>query len=181
MELLLHPIRLRIVQTFLGDRTLTTGELSAELSDVPVTSLYRHVARLAQAGVLGVVAERRVRGTLERTYQLHLDATRITPEELATLSPEDHRVAFLTFAAGLVADFERYLARGDINLHRDGASYLTEALWLSDEEYVGLIRDLAVVLDHRRKNEPRPGRRRRMLSAVWLPDETEGGPVRDER
>ena len=45
-DLLLHPVRLRIVQAFLGDRALTTTSLRDELCDVPPTSLYRHVARL---------------------------------------------------------------------------------------------------------------------------------------
>ena len=71
-DLLLHPVRLRIVQAFLGDRALTTSDLAAELADVPAASLYRHVARLVDAGVLAVVAERRVRGALERTYVLRV-------------------------------------------------------------------------------------------------------------
>ena len=61
-ELLLDSVRLGIVKAFLGDRALTTSELAAELPDAPVGSLYRQVARLAQAGVLQVAAERRVRG-----------------------------------------------------------------------------------------------------------------------
>jgi Helix-turn-helix domain len=65
-DLLLHPVRLRIVQAFLGDRALTTTALREELADIPPTSLYRHVARLVAAGVLMVVAERRVRGAVER-------------------------------------------------------------------------------------------------------------------
>jgi Bacterial regulatory protein, arsR family. len=66
-EILLHPVRLRIVQAFLGDRALTTSQLAAELDDVPAASLYRHVALLSDAGVLRVAAERRIRGSLERT------------------------------------------------------------------------------------------------------------------
>ncbi|HEX9338211.1 MAG TPA: helix-turn-helix domain-containing protein, partial [Pseudonocardiaceae bacterium] len=92
-DLLLHPVRLRIVQAFLGDRALTTSALSAELSDVPPASLYRHVARLVDAGVLAVVAERRVRGALERTYVLRLTAATIGPDQLAEMSVEDHRQA----------------------------------------------------------------------------------------
>src|SRR5262249_24220554 len=65
-DLLLHPVRLRILQTFLGDRTLTTSDLQAELPDVPPASLYRHVARLVGAGVLVVVDERRGPGAPPR-------------------------------------------------------------------------------------------------------------------
>ena len=94
-DLLLHPVRLRIVQAFLGDRALTTSDLGRELADVPPGSLYRHVARLVDAGVLAVVAERRVRGTVERTYVLRLAAAAIGPDELAAMSPDDHRQAFM--------------------------------------------------------------------------------------
>src|SRR5450759_4325212 len=93
VDLLLHPVRRRIVQAFLGDRALTTSGLSAELADIPAASLYRHVARLVDAGVLAVVAERRVRGALERTYVLRLTAARIGPDQLAALSADDHRQA----------------------------------------------------------------------------------------
>ena len=76
-DLLLHPIRLRIIQAFLGDRALTTTELRAELPDVAPATLYRQVARLVGAGVLGVVAERRVRGATERTYVLRASSASV--------------------------------------------------------------------------------------------------------
>ena len=43
-DLLLHPIRLRIIQTFLGDRQLTTSQLRLEIADVAPATLYRQVA-----------------------------------------------------------------------------------------------------------------------------------------
>ena len=87
-DLLLHPVRLRIVKAFLGDRALTTRQLAAELPDVPAASVYRHVGRLAEAGVLHVVSERRVRGITERTYMLRLYAAQIQPGEIAAIEPE---------------------------------------------------------------------------------------------
>ena len=141
-DLLLHPVRLRIVQAFLGDRALTTSELSAALADVPAGSLYRHVARLVEAGVLAVVAERRVRGAVERTYVLRLSAASIGPDELASMSADDHRQAFMAFVAGLLGDFDRYLARGDTDLLRDGVTYRLAGMWLDDSEYLELAREL---------------------------------------
>jgi Helix-turn-helix domain len=167
-DLLLHPVRLRIVQAFLGDRALTTTGLRAELSDVPPASLYRHVARLVEAGVLQVVSERRVRGTLERTYVLRLAAASIGPDELASMSVEDHRQAFMAFVAGLLADADRYLKRGDFDPLRDGVSYRLAGLWLDDAEYADLLRDLIRVLHPRLANAPKRGRRRRILATVLL-------------
>jgi Helix-turn-helix domain len=168
-DLLLHPVRLRIVQAFLGERALTTSQLSAELSDVPAASLYRHVARLVAAGVLQIVAERRVRGAVERTYVLRLAAARIGLAEIEAMSTEDHRQMFMAFTAGLLADWDRYLQRGDVDLLRDGVAFGIEGLWLDDAEFAELMRDLFRVLQPRRANAPGRGRRRRILASVLMP------------
>src|SRR5580693_5088430 len=93
-DLLLHPVRLRILQAFLGDRALTTSQLSAELSDVPAASLYRHVARLVDGGALQVVAERRIRGAVERTYVLRQAAARVRVDEIDAMEAADVRAMF---------------------------------------------------------------------------------------
>ena len=167
-DLLLHPVRLRIMQAFLGERALTTSELRAELSDIPAASLYRHVARLVGAGVLQVVAERRVRGALERTYMLRLAAASIGPDEVASMSAEDHREAFMAFVAGLLGDADRYLQRADFDPLQDGVTYRLAGLWLDDAEYADLLRDLVRLLHPRLANAPRAGRRRRILATVLL-------------
>ena len=177
-DLLLHPVRLRIVQAFLGDRALTTSELSGELADIPPASLYRHVARLVGAGVLAVVAERRVRGAVERTYVLRLSAATIGLDQVAAMSTDDHRQAFTAYVAGLLGDFDRYLARGDIDVLRDGVRYNMAALWLSDAEFTELIHDLVRVLQPRLANPPAPGRKRRILGTVLLPGDEPPGTAR---
>jgi len=179
-DLLLHPVRLRIVEAFLGDRALTTSELAAELADVPAASLYRHVARLVEAGVLAVVAERRVRGALERTYVLRLTAAAIGLDEVAAMSADDHRQAFMAFVAGLLGDFDRYLARGDIDLLRDGVTYRMAGLWLDDAEFAELLRELTRVLQPKLANPPRPGRKRRILGYVLMPGEDAAPRAGDE-
>jgi Helix-turn-helix domain len=171
-DLLLHPVRLRIVQAFLGERALTTGQLRDELPDVPAGSLYRHVARLVDGGVLAVVGERRARGAVERTYVLRASRARIGVDEIAAMSREEHRQAFLAFLAGLIGDFDRYLARETIDPLRDGAAYNLAGMWLDDAEMAELARELAIVLQPRIANEPREGRTRRILATVLLPGDT---------
>jgi len=170
-DLLLHPVRLRIIQACLGDRALTTAELRNELTDVPPASLYRHIARLVDAGVLSVVSERRVRGALERTYVLRLAAATINLDELERMTHEDHRQAFMAFVAGLLGAFDRYLSHDNIDLLRDGVTYRMAGLWLDDAELAELARDMTRVLQPRLANPPRPGRRRRILGTVLIPGE----------
>lgn len=175
-DLLLHPVRMRIVKAFLGDRALTTAQLAAEIDDVPVGSLYRHVGILTRSGVLQVVAERRVRGAVERTYTLRLLAARIQPDEVAAMTAEEHAQAFMAYVAGLLDDFDRYLAAGPPDPARDGADYRVAGVWLTDAELTGFARDLTTVIQPRLANAPGAGRRRRMLYTVLLPGPEEPPP-----
>lgn len=168
-EDLLHPVRLRIIKAFLGDRRLTTAHLSAELGDVPMGSLYRHVGRLTRAGVLEVVAERRVRAAVERTYMLRASVSRIDPARVAAMTVEEHRQAFMVYVAGMLADADRYLASGSVDPFGDGADYQVGAMWLSDPELAELLAALAAVVSPRLANGPASARRRRIMYAVMLP------------
>lgn len=168
-DLLLHPVRLRIVQAFLGDRALTTSDLRSELTDVPPASLYRHVAQLVGAGVLSVVSERRVRGAVERTYVLRTAAANVGLDELDRMSHDDHRQMFIAFVAGLLADFDRYLSREKIDLAADGVGYRMAGMWLDNDEYAAFMRELARAVQPRLANAPAPGRQRRILGWVLVP------------
>jgi hypothetical protein len=168
-DLLMHPVRLRIMQAFFGDRALTTSALKAELSDVPVASLYRHVARLVDGGVLSVIAERRVRGALERTYVLRRAASVIGLDELAKMTPDEHRAAFAAFVAGLLSDFDRYVKREDVDYLRDTVGYRMAAMWLNDAELAEFVHDIARITQPRLANAPGPGRRRHILATVMMP------------
>ncbi len=167
--LLLHPVRLRIVKAFLGDRALTTAQLAAEMSDVPVGSLYRHVSQLAKAGVLQVVAERRIRGAVERTYTLRLAAAQLQPHDMTAMSRDDHTHAFMVFIAGLLADFDRYIASEAFDPVGDLATYRVAGMWLSDAEYADFLRDLISIAVPRLANAPAKNRRRRIFYQVLLP------------
>jgi hypothetical protein len=168
-DLLLHPLRLRIIQAFLGDRQLTTGQLSGELDGVGSATLYRQVAALARAGVLTVVGERPVRGTVERTYALST-AHEPDADDQQQLTGEDHRRDFMAFLAGLLGDVDRYIDTGDVDLERDGAGYRSVGLWLTDDELSAMITEIAVAVQGRAGFGPAPGRSRRVLSTVLIPE-----------
>lgn len=171
-ELLLHPIRWRVIQALMG-RELTTSDLKERLADVAVTTLYRQVAILADAGLLRVVAERQVRGAVERTYAL--DTEQPSVGKAGDLSRDELRSAFAGFSAGLVADVERYLARDRIDPEADKISFTQAALYLSDAELAQLGTAMGDLLrpllesDRAGDDQADAGRRRMMLSTILLP------------
>lgn len=175
--LLLHPVRLRIVQQFLGRGQLTTSALQQHLADVPSATLYRQVAALLDGDVLDVVDERRVRGAVERTYVLRSAAASVQSEEAAKMSEAEHRESFLTFVAGLLGDFDRYVERGDVDLARDLVGYHQRATNLSDEEMRDFIRDLRTVIEPRLHRAPSPERKRRLITTILMPDVDPSSPL----
>jgi len=146
LDVLLHPIRWRIVQRALG-REVTTTDLKRDLPDIPTTTLYRHVAALIDAGYLTVVRERKIRGTTERT--LSLDQTkvgRIDEREARAMTPEQHRQAFLMMLTRLAyriihmgSSIELPVDAGDFKLLSRAALNHLLALQESDPYLRGLV------------------------------------------
>ena len=168
-DLLLHPVRLRVVQALAG-RELSAAQLRTRLPDVPQATLYRHLDRLREGGVLEVVAERPVRGAVERTFRLVASKVSLRGADLDDTTADDHRTYFATFLGTLLGDFDRYLDDEDADLEADGVSYRQVPLWLSDEEVHEVLADLRAVLAARLDQTPGgPGRRRRTVTIVTLP------------
>lgn len=168
-DLILHPVRLRIVLAASG-RRVTTAELGEQLPDVPQASLYRHVGVLADAGVLEVVAERPVRGTVERTYRLASGAASVTAEDVESMTPDQHVEAFTTFVGALVDQFGRYVASPGADPGVDGVGYRQVPVWLDDGELASMVGELASVVERYASLEPRRGRRRRTFTTIVIPD-----------
>jgi AcrR family transcriptional regulator len=169
VDLLLHPVRIRIVHAFAGGRTLTTAELGERLADVPKTTLYRHVGTLAAAGLLEVTGEQRVHGAVERTYRLDRARTRINPHDAAAMTLDDHRHGFAAAMAALLADFNAYLDRPNADPTADMVGYVQVPLWLNKEEVASMAEQVREMLASKMDNAPESGRQLYLLSPILFP------------
>jgi DNA-binding transcriptional ArsR family regulator len=169
VELLLHPVRLRIVHAFAGGRTLTTADLGQRLPDVAKTTLYRHVGVLASAGLLEVTGEQRVHGAVERSYQLNRASTRISPEQAAAMSLDDHRDGFTAAIAALLADFNAYLDRPGASPPDDLVGYVQVPLWLDKEELLAMGEQIRTMLMSKMDNGPGADRQLYLISPIVFP------------
>ncbi|MEV0644606.1 helix-turn-helix domain-containing protein [Phytomonospora sp. NPDC050363] len=169
LELLAHPVRLRIVHAMTGGRTLTTSELCERMPDVSKATVYRHVGLLADAGVLEVEGEQRVRGAVERRFRLRREVAAVSADEVSAVSRQDHRRIFAAAMATLIAEFNAYLDRTEEVA--DSVGYRQHAVWLSPGELDDLIVDMRRAIAPRLANEPSPERAQYLLSPVMFPIE----------
>jgi DNA-binding transcriptional ArsR family regulator len=169
LDLLLHPVRVRIVLAMSGGVTRTTSDLIARLPDVSKATVYRHVSLLAEAGVLEVVSEQRVHGAVERSYRLYRPRAVIDPDAAASMSLDDHRRGFAAAMAALVAEFNTYLDQGHADPTADGVGYRQIPLWLSPQEHAALIGQIHTILVSTMDNQPGSNRRLHLLSPILFP------------
>lgn len=170
-DLLLHPVRLRIVHALSGGRELTTTELGERLPEASKVTVYRQIALLVEGGFLEVAGEQRVRGAVERRYRLRQDRPVIDADAAATMTLEDHRRGFAAAMAVLIAEFNAYLDREGADPTADGVSYRQGTLWLSPEELAEMTRTMLEVLRNSAANTPAPGRAPYLLSPILFPTE----------
>ena len=178
LALLLHPVRMRLVHAMRAAGGLTTRELCLQLPDLPKATVYRQVERLARGGVFEVASERRVRGAVERRYQLIPSAAAVSVDDARTMTLEDHRGAFTAAMAALIADFGAYLDRGRADPSADMVSYRRYLVWLSPQERSQLIDQLGHLVRTLARNEPGEGRSPHTLSTVFFPARSGPEPQR---
>lgn len=173
-ELLLHPIRMRIVTEIAG-RQITTRQLAAALTDIPQATLYRQVAALLEGGILEVVAEQRINGAVERTFAVKADGGRLSPEDVRGLTPEQHIAYFSVFANALVADFAAYMREADTGrVLEDGLSYSRATVYLTEAQAIEIKERVRELVLSYVSQPPAVGAKRFVLGSVIIPQgETE--------
>ena len=169
-EILLNPVRMGIIQNLIGDRRLSTQQLSELLPDVPQATLYRHLKILLKAGYISVVGENPVRGTLEKIYSMNTESMKEVNKEAVALTKEEHKRYFFTYMVGLMAELESYLEKDGIDIIKDGLSYSQGKYYMTDEEFSVFVTDLSAAFGKVVGNMPSPDRKARTMGFVMLPD-----------
>jgi DNA-binding transcriptional ArsR family regulator len=168
-DVLLHPVRMQILFEITGGR-MTAKQLGERLKDIPQATLYRHLKALSEAGVLEVVEENPVRGTVERVYAL--GSPSLMPEDLRGVSKDDLRQALTLVVGGLMGDLERYLgtrAQREIHPVEDGLDISRGQMNLSDGEFDQLKADLWSIIEPKTHYERTAGRKRRSFTYLFIP------------
>lgn len=169
IDLILHPVRFRLLAGLAGE-TLTTAELAERLPDVPKSSIYRHMRRLLDGGVIAVAGERPVRGVVEKTYRLdqplHLSAA-----EVSGLTAEEHVHYFRAYALTLIQGFAAYSrAGGDPpDMLADRAGYTETFVFATTEELDRFAVALNEALRPLLANGPGDGRHKHKLAVITHP------------
>ncbi len=169
VDIILHPVRMRIIQSLINQQ-MTAQQMKVLLPDIPQASLYRHIKKLVEAGVIHIIDEIPNRGTIEKIYSLQDPAkASIPPEKLNSFTKDEHMDLFFKFMANIMGEYERYLNQEKIDLASDGVSFRQTSVFLDDNEFVQFIKEISEVYAKVTQNKPKKGRRRRTLATIIIP------------
>ena len=166
MKIIMNPIRQRIVQYLIIHGQGTTKEIGAELSDIPPASLYRHVKVLFDNNCIEIADEKKIRGTIERTWKL-------AQNPIDPVSPEDIATLFRSGLLSLLGSFETYFLSEDVDPQRDLLSLTTSTIMLTDEEFMDMMQKIGNIFNEVIYNQPGDGRKPRRLTFISSPCEKE--------
>lgn len=159
-EIVMNPVRQRIFQYLLVHETGTVKEIRKALPDVPSASLYRHMKILTENGILMVVGENRIRGTVESIYSLNKSALEIDDAD---------GVAVQTALLGICASFAKYFSSGHADPKKDLLLMTTCTLTLSDEEFMNFLSEINQVAVKYMDIPIKEGRKTRQITLISAP------------
>ena len=128
---IMNPTRMRIVQYFLLHENATTNQIREELEDVPKASVYRQMKMLEDANLIRVIKENRVRGAVEKVYELNKDNPMGNEADPKKAGLQLINSSLLS----LMGEFNRYFEKEDSDPLKDMLCLTTSTLLLSDEEF----------------------------------------------
>ena len=167
-DLIIHPVRLRILQS-LTLESLTTQDIAERLSDIPKSSIYRHLKALLDGGMVTVAETRQVKAIEEKVYRL-AQAPRLGPDEVANLTPEEHLRYFTTYIATLLQEFATYLdASPQVDFGADRVGYTEATFYATPEEFDRFAKTLNESLLPLTENEPDDERQLRKVAVIVYP------------
>lgn len=164
MDIIMNPVRQRIIQYLIVHGQGSTGEIKNELADIPPASLYRHIRLLLEHGLIEVASEKKVRGTVEKTYRL----VKISADDYGN---QDAGALIQSGLMSLMAVFNKYFSSGDNDPVKDMLSFSTSTLMLTDAELLDLLKKIGELISGHINNKPEDGRKERRLTIILSPCE----------
>lgn len=170
VNLILHPVRLRIIQTLVR-RERNTQHIAEAMPDVPVSSLYRHIRMLLEAGYIEIASTRSVNGIEERTYRIsESKPPLLSDEEFRGLSKDELQQAFSMLVGMILTSFNEYLdATPEPDWKRDRLGCAEFTFFATPDEYTTIWKTVWQTLTDAERVPQSPDRLARKIAVASYP------------
>jgi len=168
-ECFANPIKCKLLVGISSRERATAKQLAESYSDIAHATLYRHLRKMTADGILKVVEENQIRGTVERVYavspEISLDAKKMVEEN----NGQAYMMLFTQFMMGLTEEFREYTSRPDINILQDGSGFTVAPIYAATEELEAAIIEIGKILTPLVGNEKTPERDLHNIAIITTP------------
>ena len=171
MDCITNPVKCKLLLEIHSQGKATAKHLADIYNDIPQATLYRHLKKMLSDGILQVIEETQVRGTVEKTYALAFNINSDMKKMMEENSGELYMQYFMQYIIGFAKQFQQYCQSPDINIQKDMTGFSLSPLYLSDEELTALVTGISQIIDTVKNNEPKPDRKLRTIGIIISPEE----------
>ena len=171
MDCITNPVKCKLLLEIYSKGKTTAKHLADIYNDIPQATLYRHIKKMLSDGILQVVEETQVRGTVEKTYALAYDINSNMENMVEENSGELYMQYFMRYIFGFVKQFQEYCHSPNINIKKDMTGFSLSPLYLSDDELTSLVTSISQIIDTVKNNEPNSERKLRTIGVIVSPAE----------
>lgn len=138
VEILMHPVRMKICLALMRfkEHGLTPLEMVKVIKDVPQATLYRHIQIMADAEIIHVIKEKKVKSVTEKYYALNEAEAVFDKEEWGKIS-KDEKVNYISYyQLLLLSKYQSYLERlEEQDNPEDRSTFSVVELKLDEEQF----------------------------------------------
>lgn len=171
MECITNPVKCKLLLEIRSQGKATAKHLADIYNDIPQATLYRYLKKMLSDGILQVVEETQVRGTVEKTYSLSYNINSNMETMVEENSGELYMQYFIQYILGFAKQFQEYCQSPNINIKKDMTGFSLLPLYLSDDELTSLITSISQIISEVKNNEPNSERKLRTIGIIVSPAE----------
>jgi len=174
-DILLHPVRMKIVRVLMtnSQNGLTPLEMAKMIQDVPQATLYRHIQKLTDAGIIKVWKEEKVRAVMEKRYIVNIEDASLHPEEWKRYTIEEKLDYYSYYQLALFNQYQTYLEKIEKQNVNDKATLAMLDVRLNEpvfEEFQQELTELMKKYHKMSEEDTNQDKKNRSIGITIIPD-----------
>ena len=164
-NIIVQPLSMRIIRLLINNE-LSTKEIKNILNDIPQATLYRHIKKMHNIGLLKVVKEEIIKGIIKKTYTFEKNSGMLNKEDIQKMSTEEYEDLFMQFITVIIGDFKNNLENN--KSFKEEISFSQAPIYLSEKELMDMDKEITQVLKKYLDNKKTEDRKQRLLSFIFM-------------
>jgi|SRR5690625_2803975 len=174
-DILLHPVRMKIIRTLMKNNKhgLTPLKMANIIGDVSQATLYRHIQQLAEADIIRVLKEKKVRAVTEKYYVVNMEQATFNQEEWEDYLIPEKLNYYSYYQLSLYNLYENYLHKIEKEEKSDAATLSMIDLYLNEPTFQAFqqeLNDLVMKYHTKSIEHPQENKTSRSIGITIIPD-----------